>query len=237
LALTILHTNDLHGKLSDAKLPTRLEARQGADLYFDSGDAVKSGNLAFPVGPEEVWPRLAAARCDAGVIGNRETHLLERAFLAKTSGAAHPLLCANLRRKDGTRPLPASVVLEAGGLRVAVVGVSVPMVTEGMAAKAASAFLWDAPIPSAQSEVEALRPTVDLLVVLSHIGHTQDLALAHSVEGIDLVLGGHSHTVLNEPVKVGDTWVCQGGSHARFIGRYTWSPGLGLTEAALLTWA
>ena len=226
MGLAILHTNDLHGKLDAVRLEALVKARRTTDLFFDSGDCVRAGNLAVPVHPDPVWGRLHEANCTASVIGNRETHLIESAFWAKLAGSRHPVLAANLRRKDGSRPLPGTFEQEVGGVRVGVFGVSVPMVTERMAAKAASAFLWDDPFETARALVEDLRPRVDLLVGLTHIGHTKDLTLAERCPEIDLILGGHSHTVLETPLLVGRTFICQGGSHGRFLGRYEWSAGV-----------
>jgi 5'-nucleotidase len=221
LALTFLHTNDWHGTLDDRLEAALAQWRREADLFFDTGDAIKAGNLGVPLRPESVWPRLARLNCTASVIGNRETHVLESAFQAKLSGVSHPVLCANLRRKDGSRPLPANLLLEVCGLRVAVFGVSVPMVTERMKTAFASTFLWDPPLEVAKAQIADLRPKADLLIALTHIGYRQDRALAE-LGGVDIILGGHSHTVLSTPEKVGNTYIAQGGSHGRFVGRYEW---------------
>ena len=191
-------------------------------LYFDSGDCIRAGNLGVPLKPEEAWALLDQAGCDASVLGNRETHLLPSAFKAKLEGHRHPILVANLRAKDGSRPLAANLILVHAGLRVGVFGIMVPMVTERTAAKAASAYLWDPPLAEAQKQAKALRADVDCLIALTHIGFKQDQALAELCPDIDIILGGHSHTVLEQPVRVGRTFVCQGGSHGRFIGIYDW---------------
>lgn len=225
MALHILHTNDFHGTLDDARQEVLSRLRPAADLYFDSGDCVKAGNLAIPLKPETVWSRLAALECTASVIGNRESQPLEGPFKKKIEGAAHPVLCANMRRKDGSRPLSESLVLEVGGFRVGVFGVMVPMVTERMASRVASQFLWDDPLLVALRWVEELRPQVDCLIALTHIGIRQDEKLAEQCPGIDLILGGHSHTVLDVPIWVGKTAICQTGSHGRYAGVCSWSPG------------
>jgi 5'-nucleotidase len=234
--LRLLHTNDLHGKLTEERLPALLQARERADLYFDTGDAVAFGNVAIPVGPDPVWPRLVAARCSASVIGNRETHLLEPVFRAKLAGAAHPVLCANLVSRDGAAPLRGSVVLEAAGLRVGVFGVSVPMVTERMAARIASAFLWSDPVEAARAQVAQLRPVVDVLIALTNLGLGRDRSLIEAVPGIDVLLGGHSHDVLSEPILLGRTWIAQGGSHARFFGMYEYEPESRRLTGGLAAW-
>ena len=225
MALRILHTNDLHGKLTPDIVGPLQIARDSADFYFDSGDCIKTGNLGLPLSQEPVWALLHKLNCTASTIGNRETHVLEGAFQAKIAGSSHPVLCANMRRRDGTLPLGRSLTLESAGLKIGVFGVSVPMVTEKMASKVASAFLWDQPSEIAKNLCHELRPTVDLLIALTHIGYPKDVALAQSCPEIDIILGGHSHTVIQEPVREGKTWICQGGSHARFFGLYEWDDG------------
>lgn len=223
--IRILHTNDFHGRLDDAREAKLSELRQGADLYFDSGDAIRAGNLAIPLRREEVWRRLDRLRCSASVLGNRESHVLQGPFAKKIEGAAHPLLCANLRFKDGRHPLPGSMIFQVGGSTVGVIGVMVPMVTSKMATQAASAYLWDPPIETAARMAEEMRPNVDCLIALTHIGVRQDEALARRCDRFDLILGGHSHTVLTEPIVLGRTAICQAGSHGRFAGRCDWEQG------------
>jgi 5'-nucleotidase len=222
MALRILHTNDFHGALDAAREEKLRGAREDSDVYFDSGDAIKSGNLAIPLRPEEVWSRLAGLRCTASVPGNRESHVLVGAFAKKLEGRQHPIICANLRLKSGELPLPGHLIVEAAGLKVGIVGVMVPMVTSRMATQAASAYLWDQPIPAAIAEAEELAGQVDCLIALTHIGLRQDRELAARTPLFDLILGGHSHDVLQQPEIVGRTAICQTGSHGRFAGRYDW---------------
>lgn len=235
MALKILHTNDLHGRLRQGAFARLAEARSDADLYVDSGDAIKTGNLGVPMAREEVWGLLERLRCDASVIGNRETHVLEAAFRAKLAGATHPVLCANLVKRDGTRPLAGSVIVEKQGVRIGLFGVSVAMVTARMKTQAASAYLWEPPIERALETAAELRRSVDAVFALTHIGLSQDRVLAEAGSDIDVIFGGHSHSVLEKPELVAGTWICQGGSHARFFGEYVWD-GQTLT-GGLTAWA
>jgi 2',3'-cyclic-nucleotide 2'-phosphodiesterase (5'-nucleotidase family) len=236
-AAVILHTNDLHGQLTPERLAILSGLRSSADLYFDAGDSVKSGNLAAPLFPEPCWPRLAEARVTATCPGNRESHVLSAAVAAKFRGASHPVLCANWRTKAGALVWPASKIFEAGGLRVGVVAGMVAMVTPRMKTAPASAYLWDPPIAAIQAEGERLRPECDLLIALTHIGFTQDQRLAEACPLLDLIIGGHSHTVLEQPDRSAGVPIVQAGSHGRFIGRLEWESGRGLRGAELLPWA
>jgi len=234
LDLTILHTNDLHGKLDQTAAAKIRELKDESALYFDCGDCIKAGNLAVPFKQDPAWSFLEAAGCDAGTLGNRETQVLQKAFESKISGAAHPLLCANLRLKNGERPLPGYVVLEKAGYKVGVIGAMVPMVTERMVTRAASAFIWDPPIPAVCAAAKGLRAKVDCLIALTHIGFKHDSELAEACPELDMILGAHSHTKLDSPARFGNVWVFQSGAHGRFVGKYRWSKQKGLIEAELL---
>lgn len=225
MGLRILHTNDFHGTLDAAKVAFLQSLRTPETLYCDSGDCIRAGNLAIPIRPELAWTFLAQAGCDASVLGNRETHVLESAFAKKIEGATHPILVANLVNRSGTSVFSASTVIERAGLKIGLIGAMVPMVTERMATAPLSAFLWSPPMPAVKREAARLRPEVDVLIALTHIGHRQDCELAGQCPELDVILGGHSHTVLPEPVRLGSTWICQGGSHGKFVGVYEWDAG------------
>ena len=191
-------------------------------MYFDSGDChQRLETLEFPYDPKPVWSMLHRLRCDASVLGNRETHPLAPMFDAKLAGSLHPILCANLRRKDGSRPLPGHLILNVAGTRVGVVGVMVPIVTEKMKTQIASSYLWDPPVSTAVQVADELREKVDVLFALTHVGHRTDLELART-QRFQVIFGAHSHTVLEHPQKEGRCWIAQGGSHNRFAGVYDW---------------
>jgi 5'-nucleotidase len=230
----ILHTNDLHGTLDDRRQAILATARAHHDLYFDTGDCIKTGNLGVPLGPEPVWPRLASLKCTASVPGNRESHVLKSTFEAKLAGHTHSILCANLYDRAGERVLPPNCIIEASSLSIGIFGVMVPMVTSQMRTQSLSQLLWTPAISEAAHQVAELGEKCDLVIALTHIGVRQDRELANMVKGIDLILGGHSHSLLNPPERIGDTWICQAASHGKFYGSYEWTSGIGLTACQIL---
>lgn len=215
----LIHTGDLHdnlGGLESRRLAAIRDAHAGAVL-LDSGDAVGAGNLGFRPAGEPILRRMTELGYTAMAMGNRETHVWQSVLEAKLGDAGFPVLCANitLGRPSGTvRPF---IIREFDGARVGVAGLTVPMVTASMWTRHLCDVLFDSPLEAARNVSGALRPQVDLLVLLSHLGARVDREIA--AEGLfDVILGGHSHTVTRAPEQHGGTWLCHTGSHARYAG-------------------
>lgn len=64
-----------------------------------------------------------------------------------------------------------------------------------------------------------LKNEADLIIALSHSGIREDLKLAHQLPEIDIIIGGHSHTVLEEPIDTGKTIIAQAGSKLEYLGQ------------------
>lgn len=219
--LKILHTNDFHGKLDHARFQNLLELRAECDLYFDCGDAVAAGNIALPIGKDPVWHRLHELRCNAMVIGNRETNLSWSTMKAKVKGAKTPLLCLNFSAGQEQNVIGKTLRISIPKLKVLVIGLSVPMITERMAAKHITALRWTQPAAAARDFFDRETKDWDYCIALTHIGLSNDRQLAAKCPEIDLILGGHSHHHLERPEMVGKTAICQTGSHGRFAGIHT----------------
>ncbi|NGP46175.1 bifunctional metallophosphatase/5'-nucleotidase [Bacillaceae bacterium SIJ1] len=66
-----------------------------------------------------------------------------------------------------------------------------------------------------------LEDEADIIVLLSHLGYWTDVSLAEAFPDIDVILGAHTHHVLPEGERVGDTLICQGGKHGKYVGQTT----------------
>ncbi len=232
--LHLLHTNDFHGKLTPGQAETlrRAKAARSDAILLDAGDAVSAGNVGVRLGGEPILALMAGAGYDAMTLGNREFHVAGNALRLKIGGAGFPLLCANLRwREDRGEPLPTQSSWETtlpGGLRVGIFGLTVPMVTRRMLARWVSAFVFEDPLEEARRQVALLRPQVDALVALTHIGSRQDERLALACPDIDVIVGGHTHDAVDAPKIAGGVAIVQAGSHGKFFGEteLTWdAPG------------
>jgi 2',3'-cyclic-nucleotide 2'-phosphodiesterase (5'-nucleotidase family) len=229
LRLTILHTNDVHGAVDGlarvATLVERIRAEEAHPVvYLDAGDVEETTTRISNITKGTAMHRLlGAAGCQAATVGNAAWLRYGAQVLPEHAAAApYPLLLANLRPADGVRE---SVVVEAGGLRVGVIGVTAPYET----------FLVDFAfglesldvVPLVRGLARSLRADgAELVVVLSHLGldtpqeAIDDRRLASALAGeIDLIVGAHSHDLLPDGEWVDGVLVAQAGSHGAHLGR------------------
>ena len=231
--LTLLHTNDFHNHLSAAQAAfiKQEKAKHDPVLLLDSGDAISAGNVGVRPGGEPILTRMTETGYDAMTLGNREFHVADTLLRLKISKAGFPVLCANIRWRDdqgATLPtVPSFETILPNGLRVGIFGLTVPMVTPRMTARLVSAFVFDDPLPAAREQIARLRPNVDALIVLTHIGLREDERLAAACPELDLIIGGHSHNKLHAPQVVSGVSIVQAGWFGHFLGEtmLTWDDG------------
>ncbi len=222
--VTVFHTSDMHNKLT-ADLAQRLHDLRNEhpeSLMFDCGDAIWSGNIYWRPGGEPVHDLMNSVPYDAMCMGNREYHFLAAGIESKVSRAEFAVLSANLRSTkpaNGCSPTEPYIFFERDGIRIAVMGLSVPCITERMLVKKMSDYYFVPPIEAAMELVPELRKQCDLLIALTHIGIKVDRELADAVQGIDLILGGHTHVVTEQPERVGETRILHSGFYAHYVRR------------------
>ena len=243
-----------------AVLASRRKARtaQGPVLVLDAGDF--SMGTAFAAASREIGGELQVMSrmgYDATTFGNHEFDLgpdgLAQAItVASKAGPIRAVLSTNTdftvkdAALDGLRQLSAAglirryLVIERGGLRFGVFGVLGKEAQFYTGGAGAVKFL-DA-VESATAVVKQLREVekVDVVIALSHGGVTKDaegkfrtgddVHLAEAVPGIDVVIGGHSHTELSEPILAsGRTPVVQTGKEGKNVGELVISLDDGVT--------
>lgn len=259
LKLTLLSTNDLHAHLSPFDLPQRLAgsmtqtknlggaARRATYvnrvrsesstpvLLLDSGDTTHGYDpLAqmFRGAPDvEVMNALGYV---AMVPGNHDFQWKSSDTLRNLRASKFPWVCANLiEKKTGKLLLEPYVIRDYYGVRVAFFGLITAMVNGNgnlwLAARELELQQVDA-IEAAKNLIPTVRQNADIVICLSHLGAKLDQQLAKAVPGIDIILGGHSHTRLPQPVMVpigkptgtslGAVPVIQSGSWGAEIGHH-----------------
>lgn len=132
-----------------------------------------------------------------------------------------PLLGANIFDAEWDEPaFEPSKIFEKGGLRVGVVGQAFPYTPIANPNWMFPEYSFGIREERMQQVVDDLRAEgVDLVVCLSHNGFDVDHQMASRVKGIDVILSGHTHDAIPEPVVVGDTIIIASGSHGKFVSR------------------
>jgi 5'-nucleotidase/UDP-sugar diphosphatase len=249
--LLVLHTNDMHswfaprpGRLSNgdkvelggaAVLGSMID-RFRADnpdrcLYLEAGDLLQGtpiSSLTEGRGPVEVMNLLAP---DAFELGNHEYDYGLDAQRQAFQGAKFPVLQGNVSWKNSQTPFFTDEIrFQRAGIEIAVLGLNSDELFELCDRSALGEIELGSSEARARDWLESC--DADLKICLSHRGFLADSLLAVNVPGFDLIIGGHSHTTLEQPLKVGQSWISQAGDFGRYLGVDSlWVvPGKGLSR-------
>ncbi len=231
-----------------ATLAKRIRRDSGRSLWLDSGDAFQGAPVFNLFKGEAEMRALSLAGMDAEVLGNHEFDLGAKNLFEKIdSWSQFPHLAANYAWDDSRQSpslkdrIQPFELFDLDGLKVAVIGMgnedTLSSIYEG------GNSLGFRPVENAvalDTYTRLLRPLVDLVVVISHIGLDGDEGLTAAeaedlnitVPGVDLILGGHLHIVTNPPKLLPNddgseycktnncqTLLVHSGAFAKYVGR------------------
>lgn len=227
LSLTILHTNDTHSHIAGinkygnacfddtdcrgglARIATAIRTAKSQNdnvIALDAGDQFQ-GTLFYSVNK---WPMLAELDqhmpYDAMTLGNHE---FDEGCLELTRFLAalpFPVLAANLKPAKGCPMLKGNytpyTLLTVRGQKVAVVGIANNEVVS-LAAACPRTFFEDTAACLQRTVRDLEAQGVKHIIALTHIGLPEDRKLARSVDGVDIIVGGHSHSYLGHDSEEG----------------------------------
>lgn len=194
----------------------------GACIHVDCGDALHGTGPAQWTDGAVVVPALNAVGVELMTPGNWEFAFGPAVLRQRARELSFPLLASNVTRADtGQREFADVDIREIGGARVAFIGITSPIVGRTMPhAFGAGLRFLDAldVLPPLIAQVRA-RERPDAVILLSHYGFAQEVAIARRVDGLDVILGGHTHDVLADAVVVGRTIITQSGAHGSYLTR------------------
>lgn len=174
-----------------------IRAGSAHQLFLDSGDLVEGTATFSEFGGEAELRAFSALHLDAAALGNHDFSSGVEAFVRlHRQFAGFPVLASNIADNGSelASALVKSVVLDAQGIRVGVIGVANPSSPSGLARVDNAYGVALVPVDHAvQAEIDRLRSEADVLVALSHLGLDGDQRLISGTTGLDVVLGGHQH--------------------------------------------
>ena len=239
--LTILHSNDLHGDFLPKKsagvetggLPRlsgyvkKVRGEEKNVIYANAGDMFRGSIIDSEYMGLSTIDMMNLLSPDVTTVGNHEVdygiaHLL---FLEKC--ARFPIINANLFIKlNNARLFEPYRVLEVDGLQILVIGILTDEVIASTKSEKVIGTLVD--VEQAAKEVGIICDNyrtrrTDIVVLLTHIGIEADRSLARLLDpdwGVDLIIGGHTHTYMEEPEVVNGIPIVQAGTGTGQIGRF-----------------
>ncbi|WEG16625.1 S-layer homology domain-containing protein [Alkalihalophilus pseudofirmus] len=222
VTLDIVHTNDMHAKIANfGKISAYIDEKRAESsnfLYLDAGDIFSGNPVVDLQDGEPIIALLNEMGLDAMAIGNHEFDYGQEAFQERVEQSNFPWLSANTEVVDETIAIEQPEPYEIFELEDVTVGVLGLTQTPPATAPAGIVGLdFHDPVATAL-QYEYVADEVDVFVALTHIGYNEDQRLAKEVDFFDVIIGGHSHTTLEEPVVVNGTSIAQTGGDANNIG-------------------
>ena len=205
-----------------ASMIKKLKAEKpGKNLLFDAGDTWHGGGITFFDKGVAMVKIMNAIGYDAMVPGNWEFFYKNDHFLDLIDKANFPVIAYNLTDKEWEEPaLDQYIIRKVGQLKVAIVGYTYPWTALTSAITgAAKWYKFGIKEDEARDLLAEIRKKEDpdLVVFISHGGFGLDQKFAKRVDGIDVMLSGHTHDEVLDPVVWNDTLVFQGGAHGKYV--------------------
>ncbi len=239
--LTLLHSNDLHGDFTAEQVDTRLlggvsrlsgyvqKTRQTEEnvLYAISGDMFRGSLIDSEFRGVSTIEIMNMLTPDVATLGNHEIDYGIGHLLCREKCARFPIINANIYIKNNhTRLFRSHIILETDGMRILFIGILTREVLAKARQEAHIGALVD--VHEAAREVGKICDSyrtedVDLTVLLTHIGLEADKELAELLDpawGVDLIIGGHSHTLMEQPCVVRGIPIVQAATGTDQIGRF-----------------
>ena len=228
--LKILYVNDFHGFAEPYKA-TANDAPLGGIAYLAgavdrarhnqpslllaAGDMIQGNAWANLFRGKSTIDVMNAMKFDAMVVGNHEFDFGPKVLKERMAQARFPLLGANVKGLPGLKPY---VVKNLQGVRIAIIGVVTPETPVTTHPRNVAGLTFSTPESAVRKYLLELKGRADIIIVLSHCGFQADKELAARVPGIDVIVGGHSHTKILQPELVGQTIIVQAWEHAKALG-------------------
>lgn len=230
--VAIVYTNSLNGNLDYCRCPsdpkgglvkraTEIETIRKAfpaAVFVDTGDFLTIDD--DPVLARHIMEAYGIIRYDALLAGDQEFSCGAEFFLKHAKGM--PFVCANLRVKSGgewKQTFASSLMIERAGMKIGITGIISPAAFRYYPRKVTGRLRVLDPASAAAAEAAALRKRgARLVILMSHSGMEADLELGKKLEGVDVIVGGHSQTLTPRPLQGGGAIVVQAGANGARIG-------------------
>lgn len=232
--LTVLFTNSTNGYLESCDCPDNpfgglarrtslvndIKKDNPNVLLLDSGDVL-------PPYPDVLLAKytllvMEKVGYDLVALGDQEFILGTDYLKSEIEKSKLPFHSANLTTCQGetcTYLAPSHLIKNIGDLKVGIISVISPKVFNFFPKDKIKDLKVLSSTDTVQGFVDNFRKEVDLIIVISHSGYEEDIKLAKQISGIDLIIGGHSQTLVKNPSGPNNTLIVQTGEKGQYLGK------------------
>lgn len=225
----IISTNDMHGAIEKmpnlATLVGEYRAQDTASVFLvDAGDRW-TGNPYVDMAPQPGKPIIELMNelgYDVATFGNHEFDRGQALLDERTQEAMFPVVLANMHTTISSplsQPMPYHKLKSRRGTDITILGLITNFIDghpDGTG-EVYEGLVFQSPYETAET-YSWLRGHTDVFIALTHIGNDADTVLAREVPVFDLVIGGHTHAVIEEPYVIDGTYVTQTGKSLKYAG-------------------
>ncbi|MDG5471545.1 bifunctional UDP-sugar hydrolase/5'-nucleotidase [Jeotgalibacillus sp. ET6] len=227
--MPIIHTNDFHGRILHneelgemglakvAQIVDDVRDHDPGAFLFDMGDTLHGTAVVNNFNGEPAIEAMNEIGFDAMVPGNHDFNYGNEYLLEAAEEMNFPLVSGNIL-KNGDPYLDEYIVLERDGKKFGVIGMTATDTAVKTSPKNLEGIVFEDELTRTQEIVDAIEDEVDHIILLSHSGLGTDEMIADEVEGVDLILGGHSHDTIETPVKYDEAYITQAFEYGKALG-------------------
>ena len=231
--ITVIHTNDTHSRLIGtnteigfAKIATLIKEAKEANpntLVLDAGDTLHGMPIVNISKGENAIKVLEAAGYDYMTLGNHDFNYGKERLFELRDMSQVGMLSANIVDENGEYIFTPYVIEEVGDVKVGIYGLSTPDTVILTNPNNVVGLVFKDPIEVSKEMVEELEDKTDVIIALAHLGLDESStltskALAQEVEGIDLIIDGHSHSMLEGGQLENNTLIVQTKNYGQNLG-------------------
>jgi len=234
--LIIVHTNDTHSRIKAGKydgmgfaaIATKVKELRDNNknvLLFDAGDTFHGQVISQLNEGASIVRVMNTMKYDAMVPGNHDFNYGQERLVELDALTDFPVIASNVMKEDGSSLLGKSRIIYKDGLKIGIFGLATPETLYKTHPNNVKGLSFLSPSIVAEQMVKKLEADTDVIIALSHLGLDENTKseytskfVAENVDGIDLIIDGHSHTTLSEGLMVNDTLIVQAGEYDKNLG-------------------
>ena len=224
--IVIISTNDIHGRIEQfPKLATfveRIKTKHPNVILVDAGDRF-TGNPYVDHAQEKGLPIISLMNdlgYEIGTLGNHEFDFGQKILRARINNASFPIVCANINSsRSELDSIPPYHVIEKDGINLGFIGLVQTGVDQipSTNPEHLKNLTFDDYLDKVK-DYRSLKQQCDVLIGLTHLGIEADSILATQMPELDIIIGGHSHTLLETPKEINNVMIGQTGLKLQYAG-------------------